>query len=52
MPIIRITKQDVEEASKARKAALEKDPEFKALNNELEQLEKEAKEYREKEVKK
>jgi len=51
MPIIRITKQVVENAKKAREVALKKDPDFRASEEELEMEEKEAREQREKEVK-
>ena len=51
MPIIRITKQDVEEAERARKAALKKDPEFRAFEEEREKRMKEALKQREEEGK-
>lgn len=52
MPIIRITKQDVEKAKKAREEALKKDPEFKAFEEEREKEEKKAMEQKGKEAKK
>ena len=52
MPIIKITKQDVEKAQKAREEALKKDPEFKAFEEEREKEEKKAIEQQEKETKK
>jgi hypothetical protein len=42
MPIIRITKDQLESAAKAREAALKKDPDFRAFEEERERLEKEA----------
>ena len=50
MPIIRITKQIIEDAKKARDAALKKDPEFRASEEELEKEEQEAIEQLKKEV--
>ena len=49
MPIIRITKQDVKKAERARKAALKKDPEFRAFEAEQEKQHKEAMKQQEKE---
>ena len=49
MPIIRITKQDIEDAKKARKAALKEDPYFRASEEVKERQEQEAKEQQEKE---
>ncbi len=51
MPIVRITKQVVENARKAREAALKKDPNFRASEEEREKEKKEAVEQREKEAK-
>ena len=51
MPIIRITKQDVEKAQKAKEEALKKDPEFKSFQDEMEKLEKKAEEQWRKEAK-
>lgn len=42
MPIITITKQQIEEAAKARKVALKKDPEFRELTKQRERLKNEA----------
>ena len=42
MPIIRITKEQVKEAQQARKAALKKDPDFRAFEEEQEQQMEEA----------
>ena len=42
MPIVRITKEQVKKAQEARKAALRKDPEFRAFEEEQERLSKEA----------
>lgn len=42
MPIIRITKEQVMKAQDARKAALRKDPEFRAFEDHQERLRKEA----------
>lgn len=42
MPIIRITKQVVEDAKKAREAALKKDPDFRRSEEKREKEEKEA----------
>ncbi len=50
MPIIRITKQVVEDARKAREAALKNDPDFRASEEEQDRREKEAMEQRDKEV--
>ena len=43
MPIIKITKQVVDTARKAREAALKKDKDFRAFEGEMEQKEKEVK---------
>ena len=43
MPIIRITKVQLEEAAEAHKAALEKDPDFAAFEEELKRQEEELK---------
>ena len=51
MPIVRITKQVVDNARKAREAALKKDPDFRASEEEREREEKKAVEQREKEAK-
>lgn len=51
MPIIKITKQVVDNAKKAREAALKKDPDFRAFEEEMERKEKEAMKQREKEAK-
>jgi hypothetical protein len=51
MPLIRITKQDVDNARKAREAALKKDPNLRAFEEEMEREEKEAMEEGEKEAK-
>ncbi len=51
MPIIRITKQVVDNARKAREAALKKDPDFRAFEEKMEREEKEAMKQREKEAK-
>jgi len=42
MPTVRITKEQVKKAQKARKAALKKDPEFRAFEEEQERLHEEA----------
>jgi hypothetical protein len=42
MPIIRITKEQIEKAAKARKAALKKDPDFRELAKQEERLKNEA----------
>ena len=49
MSIIRITRQVVEDARKAREAALKKDPDFRAFEEELEKGEEEAMQQWEKE---
>ena len=41
MPIVRITKKQTKKANAARKAALKKDPEFRAFEREQERLSKE-----------
>lgn len=41
MPIIRITKEQIEQAGKAHEAALQKDPEFRDFEKEQERLRKE-----------
>ena len=51
MPIIKITKQVVDTAKKAREAALKKDQDFRAFEEEMEMKEKEAMEQKEKEGK-
>ena len=50
MPIIKITKQVVDNARKAREAALKKDTDFRASEEERERKEKETVEQREKEA--
>ena len=50
MPIIRITKQDVEKARKAREEAFKKDPEFRASEEKMEKRMEETMEKREKEA--
>ena len=50
MPIIKITKKDVENAKKARETALKKDPDFRATEEEIEKEEKKALEHMKKEV--
>ena len=50
MPIIRITKQVIEDAKKARDADLKNDPEFRALEEEKEKEELKAIERLEEEV--
>lgn len=42
MPGLRITKEDVKRADKARKEALKNDPEFRAFEEEQEKLRKKA----------
>ncbi len=42
MPIIKITKTQLRKAAEAHDAALKKDPDFKALHEELERQEREA----------
>jgi len=49
MPIIRITKQVVEDAKKAREAALKKDSDYRAFEEKLHKEEKEAMEQQKKE---
>jgi hypothetical protein len=49
MPIIKITKEQVEDAHRAREAALEKDPEFRAFEQEQEKHRKEAAKQHERE---
>jgi len=51
MPIIRITKEQVEKSQKAREKALKEDSEFKALEEEREKEIKKAIEQRGKEAK-
>ena len=47
MPIIKITKKQIEKAHEARTAALREDPEYRAFEEEQEKLTKEAVEQRE-----
>lgn len=47
MPIIRVTKKQIEEAKKAREAALIKDQEFRLHEEHLERLVREAAKERE-----
>ena len=49
MAIIRITKEQIEEANKARAAALLKDDDFRRYDDQLQRLGREAAEVREKE---
>ena len=42
MPIIRITKEQIEKAAKARKTALKKNPDFRELEKQRERLKNEA----------
>jgi hypothetical protein len=49
MPIIRVTKKQIEEANKAREAALLKDQEFRLHEEQLERLVREAAAAKEKE---
>ncbi len=51
MPIIIITKEDVERARKAREEILKTDPNFKAFEEELEKLDKETPNKSDQEVK-
>jgi hypothetical protein len=48
MPIIRITKEQLKKAAKAREAALKEDPKFRAFEEERERIEKEAAKEQEK----
>ncbi len=51
MATIKITKKIVEDAKKAREAAIKKDPDFRAYEEEREREEKKALEQRKKEAK-
>ena len=49
MPIVRITKEQLKKAQKARSAALKKDPEFRAFVREQERLSKESRKQQKRE---